>query len=208
MQYHLTPSGDIDPKILQSATKKHVKINAEEMVSSDGMGETSNKQTVHNSETDSQDDISIFCEDLKSKRKAHLSGDNKTNVRKTAIQSKKTASVVNDAESNKNISIQDKSEIKSVPGRNLLHKERVINSVPSLRGGSKGIGIKTEPSWQYVWNQHLLHKVQDTLHPDWLLYITHGFIGQSNIQVFGKSVYLTLIARRSNKFAGMFWTGL
>ncbi len=30
----------------------------------------------------------------------------------------------------------------------------------------------------------------------------HGFIGQSNVSIFGRSVYVTLIARRSNKYAG------
>jgi len=34
------------------------------------------------------------------------------------------------------------------------------------------------------------------LHPNWIIFITHGFIGQSNINVFGRPLYLTLIARR------------
>lgn len=40
------------------------------------------------------------------------------------------------------------------------------------------------------------------LHRDWILYITHGFIGQSNVSIFGRSMYVTIIARRSNKYAG------
>ena len=32
--------------------------------------------------------------------------------------------------------------------------------------------------------------------------MTHGFIGQSNVSVFGRSMYITIIARRSNKYAG------
>lgn len=40
------------------------------------------------------------------------------------------------------------------------------------------------------------------MHPDWIIHITHGFVGQSNINVFGKSLYVTLIARRSSKYAG------
>ncbi|KAK2146367.1 hypothetical protein LSH36_613g00010 [Paralvinella palmiformis] len=40
-------------------------------------------------------------------------------------------------------------------------------------------GIKTEPTWKYIWNLHLLKPVQGRLHPDWMLYTTHGFIGQS-----------------------------
>ena len=64
------------------------------------------------------------------------------------------------------------------------------------------LGVRTEPEWKYVWNKHLLKDVVTTLHADWLLYVVHGFISQSNIQVFGKSLYLALIARRSNQFAG------
>ena len=64
------------------------------------------------------------------------------------------------------------------------------------------LGVRTEPEWKYVWNKHLLKDVVTSLHADWLLYITHGFVSQSNVQVFGKSLYVALIARRSNQFAG------
>lgn len=45
-------------------------------------------------------------------------------------------------------------------------------------------------------------EVKAELHPDWIIYVIHGFIGQANINVFGKSIYITLIARRSSKYAG------
>ncbi len=38
-----------------------------------------------------------------------------------------------------------------------------------------------EPYAKYVWNVGLLEKVKDIVHPDWLLYIIHGFCGQSSI---------------------------
>lgn len=63
-------------------------------------------------------------------------------------------------------------------------------------------GIRTKPHRKFVWNSHLLSLVEEELHPDWLLYIIHGFIGQSNINIFGRSVYVTLIARRSSRYAG------
>lgn len=63
-------------------------------------------------------------------------------------------------------------------------------------------GVRTKPNDRFVWNLHLLKPVIDTLHPDWVLYITHGFVVQSNISVYGRSLYITLIARRSNKYAG------
>lgn len=63
-------------------------------------------------------------------------------------------------------------------------------------------GVRTAPQWKYVWNENMLKKVYDEIQMDWILIIVHGFIGQSNINVFGRPVYLTLIARRSNQFAG------
>ncbi|XP_032457751.1 polyphosphoinositide phosphatase isoform X3 [Nasonia vitripennis] len=63
-------------------------------------------------------------------------------------------------------------------------------------------GIRSNPHRRFVWNSHLLDPVEKNLHRDWLLYIIHGFIGQSNVSVFGRSMYITIIARRSNKYAG------
>ncbi|GBP83844.1 Polyphosphoinositide phosphatase [Eumeta japonica] len=63
-------------------------------------------------------------------------------------------------------------------------------------------GVRTVPEWRFVWNSHLLSEVHSYLHPDWILYIVHGFIEQSNLNIFGRPVYLTLIARRSNRYAG------
>lgn len=37
---------------------------------------------------------------------------------------------------------------------------------------------------------------------DWMLEVIHGFISQSNISIFGRPVYVCLIARRSTRFAG------
>ncbi|XP_012265419.2 polyphosphoinositide phosphatase isoform X1 [Athalia rosae] len=63
-------------------------------------------------------------------------------------------------------------------------------------------GVRSNPNRRFVWNSHLLLPAEKYLHPDWILYITHGFIGQSNISIFGKCIYVTLIARRSTKYAG------
>lgn len=62
--------------------------------------------------------------------------------------------------------------------------------------------FRGEPTEKFVWNSYILEGLKNRVHPDWLLNITHGFVGQSNINVFGKPLYVTLIARRSNKFAG------
>lgn len=42
-------------------------------------------------------------------------------------------------------------------------------------------GIQNEPYYKYVWNGKLLEKVKDIVHQDWLMYIIHGFCGQSSI---------------------------
>ncbi|RVE46868.1 hypothetical protein evm_008513 [Chilo suppressalis] len=73
---------------------------------------------------------------------------------------------------------------------------------PGLSSQKLDIGVRSVPEWRYVWNSHLLSAVHSHLHPDWILYIVHGFIEQSNLNIFGRPVYLTLIARRSNRYAG------
>jgi hypothetical protein len=49
--------------------------------------------------------------------------------------------------------------------------------------GSVMYGIRMKPSWKYVWNEFLLKKVFSDVHPDWMLFIIHGFVGQSSILV-------------------------
>ncbi|KAG8230623.1 hypothetical protein J437_LFUL004535 [Ladona fulva] len=63
-------------------------------------------------------------------------------------------------------------------------------------------GVRNMPNQKFVWNSYLLSQIEGRLHPDWILYVVHGFVGQSNISVFGRPIYVTLIARRSNKYAG------
>ncbi|XP_014283079.1 polyphosphoinositide phosphatase [Halyomorpha halys] len=62
--------------------------------------------------------------------------------------------------------------------------------------------LYSSPNLKFVWNLYLLSKIKDVIHRDWIIYIIHGFISQSNLNIFGRSVYVTLIARRSNKYAG------
>lgn len=56
----------------------------------------------------------------------------------------------------------------------------------------------------FVWNHHLLQPANEVLKStyDWCLPIIHGFIDQSSIDVFGRRLYITIIARRSRFFAG------
>ncbi|XP_052243737.1 polyphosphoinositide phosphatase-like isoform X1 [Dreissena polymorpha] len=63
-------------------------------------------------------------------------------------------------------------------------------------------GVKVAPERNYVWNKYLIEPYQAHVHSDWILHIIYGFIAQSNMYIYGKSVYITLLARRSNQFAG------
>ncbi|KAG5518751.1 hypothetical protein PMAC_002720 [Pneumocystis sp. 'macacae'] len=56
----------------------------------------------------------------------------------------------------------------------------------------------------FVWNYNLLNTGVKCLknQSKWCIPIVHGFIDQANISVYGRSIYITLIARRSRHFAG------
>ncbi|KND03050.1 phosphatidylinositol-3,5-bisphosphate 5-phosphatase [Spizellomyces punctatus DAOM BR117] len=54
----------------------------------------------------------------------------------------------------------------------------------------------------FVWNSNLLRAGFDSLRSDWVLPVIHGFVDQSKISVFGRNIFVTLIARRSRYFAG------
>jgi hypothetical protein len=56
----------------------------------------------------------------------------------------------------------------------------------------------------FVWNNHLLQPARDNMKNvyDWCHPVIHGYIDQSSIDVFGRRIYLTIIARRSRFFAG------
>jgi len=54
---------------------------------------------------------------------------------------------------------------------------------------------------KFVWNEYLISEMGDT-DPEWILPVIHGFVDQSNVSIYGKPIYVTLIARRSKKYAG------
>ncbi|XP_073975881.1 polyphosphoinositide phosphatase FIG4 [Rhodnius prolixus] len=67
----------------------------------------------------------------------------------------------------------------------------------------KEVEVNGRSNEKFVWNSYLLSEiVAGRLSQDWILHMVHGFVSQANISVFGRSVYVTLIARRSNKYAG------
>lgn len=56
----------------------------------------------------------------------------------------------------------------------------------------------------FVWNNYLLNPFVATVKNafDWCLPIIHGYVDQATISVYGRPVYVTIIARRSRIFAG------
>ena len=56
----------------------------------------------------------------------------------------------------------------------------------------------------FSWNHYLLEPANTVLKNtyDWCLPIVHGFVDQATLSVYGRPVYITLIARRSRYFAG------
>ncbi|KAI1001542.1 Polyphosphoinositide phosphatase [Podosphaera aphanis] len=56
----------------------------------------------------------------------------------------------------------------------------------------------------FVWNKYLLKPGVETLKNtyDWCLPVIHGYIDQAALNIFGRTVFITLIARRSRYFAG------
>lgn len=56
----------------------------------------------------------------------------------------------------------------------------------------------------FVWNQALLKPTMSGFENSirWFLPIIHGFMDQAKIDVYGRTIYITIIARRSQYFAG------
>ncbi|KAK8052529.1 phosphatidylinositol-3-5-bisphosphate 5-phosphatase [Apiospora rasikravindrae] len=56
----------------------------------------------------------------------------------------------------------------------------------------------------FVWNSHLLQPAEQAIPQafDWCRPIIHGYIDQAALSIYGRSAYITIIARRSRYFAG------
>ena len=61
-----------------------------------------------------------------------------------------------------------------------------------------------EHNSMFVWNHHLLEPALEALKKtyDWCLPITHGFVDQATLSVYGRTIHIAIIARRSRFFAG------
>lgn len=56
----------------------------------------------------------------------------------------------------------------------------------------------------FVWNSHLLRPAVDALKDpfDWCRPIIHGYVDQASVSIYGRTAFITIIARRSRYFAG------
>ena len=61
--------------------------------------------------------------------------------------------------------------------------------------------VYINPNMKFVWNEHLISAMCN-VHNDFFLYICHGFVSQAVMPVSGRNLLITLIARRSKKYAG------
>lgn len=67
------------------------------------------------------------------------------------------------------------------------------------------VSAASDSNERFVWNNLLLEPVltqTEIATYDWFRPIIHGFIDQANISIYGRKIYITLIARRSHHFAG------
>lgn len=55
---------------------------------------------------------------------------------------------------------------------------------------------------RFVWNAFLLRPMAGVVQRDWTIEVVHGFVSQSNVSIFGRPVYVCLLARRSTRYAG------
>ncbi|KAI5300160.1 phosphatidylinositol-3,5-bisphosphate 5-phosphatase [Ascosphaera atra] len=74
----------------------------------------------------------------------------------------------------------------------------------AVQRGDPGTTPFSNVNSMFEWNHYLLQPVVPSLkNPyDWCFPIVHGYVDQANISVFGRPVYVTVIARRSRYFAG------
>ncbi|KAJ4379757.1 phosphatidylinositol-3,5-bisphosphate 5-phosphatase [Didymella sp. IMI 355093] len=80
--------------------------------------------------------------------------------------------------------------------QNIIHERTGLNN-----------GIENpERDYQdmFVWNHYLLDPARLALKNvyDWCHPVIHGYVDQSSLDVFGRRIYITIIARRSRHFAG------
>ncbi|WPK26240.1 hypothetical protein PUMCH_003589 [Australozyma saopauloensis] len=89
---------------------------------------------------------------------------------------------------------------------NFLHNKKAAHEFSKLNPTAEfAISTSVECNERFVWNNLLLKPVMSQTEMstfDWFRPIIHGFIDQANISIYGRKIYITIIARRSHHFAG------
>lgn len=71
---------------------------------------------------------------------------------------------------------------------------------------NKGLpfSVDDDHNTMFVWNSHLLQPAVDALKDpfDWCRPIIHGYVDQASVSIYGRTAFITIIARRSRYFAG------
>nr|CAG8548043.1 11010_t:CDS:10 [Entrophospora candida] len=108
--------------------------------------------------------------------------------------------------------ITEKSPVALIGGHYIYHIDNtVLRPIgPNTRVEKKSDEQRPENhrkfsyNEMFVWNHYLLENGFRSLKKDsdWILPIINGFVDQSKISIFGRNIFVTLIARRSRYFAG------
>ncbi|KAI9362705.1 SacI homology domain-containing protein [Pilaira anomala] len=79
-----------------------------------------------------------------------------------------------------------------------------LTQPPLAKQGEEGNGGGLKHNDMFVWNHYLLSSGFKNLDSQsgWILPLIYGFVDQAKISIFGRSIVVTLIARRSRYFAG------
>lgn len=64
--------------------------------------------------------------------------------------------------------------------------------------------VDADLNTMFVWNSHLLQPAVNALKDpfDWCRPIIHGYVDQASVSIYGRTAFITIIARRSRYFAG------
>ncbi|KAL9124287.1 MAG: hypothetical protein Q9217_006373, partial [Psora testacea] len=82
-------------------------------------------------------------------------------------------------------------------------QQNILRERQILQQGQPNTSFRHHNS-MFVWNDHLLGPALTALKNtyDWCLPLIHGFINQARLSVYGRTIHITVIARRSRFFAG------
>ena len=82
-------------------------------------------------------------------------------------------------------------------------QDNIVRERQTLQRGQADAPVRHHNS-MFVWNDHLLGPALTALKStnDWCLPLIHGFVDQATLSVYGRTIHITVIARRSRFFAG------